>query len=127
MSIRSPHDYPAKGTLAALVEIRTEHVLALTRHRHVEALPVAEVRDHTLAVLAVSERIAREARAPRWVFAVDALAAAATLSQVAEAMGLDEDEVRHGLGRWADEQVRHELMTPARRAEVLALVGGERS
>jgi hypothetical protein len=119
----SPYGVGGRCTLEQLVAERARHTDALTRHQYIEALPAAEVAEHTLAVLAVSERLALEARASRWVYATEALAAGATPDQVATAMGLRyENVLRTGLRDWTEQQVEHGLMSPPRRDEVLALV-----
>jgi hypothetical protein len=123
MSTPRPDGFAGRWSLQHLAADRARHLDALLRHRHVAALPAPEVAEHTLAVLALSERLAYEARASRWVFATEALAAGATPGRVAAAMGLrDEYALRAGLRDWAEQQVERGLMSLARRDEVLALV-----
>ncbi len=84
--------------------------------------PPEELREVAIAALAYEHVLAERALASRWVNAADALAYGATVEQVAAAMGLDDDEVRVGLGSWADGQVRIGHLTPAERDDVLRLV-----
>lgn len=123
MSTPRPEGFAGRWSLQQVAVERARHLDTLLRHQHVEALPAAQVAEHTLTVLALSEHLAREARASRWVYATEALAAGATPGQVAAAMGLrDEYALRVGLRDWAEQQVEHGLMSPPRRDEVLALV-----
>lgn len=110
------------ATVEDLAAARGAHLTAMAVHR-VEPLPAAEVREHTLALLALSARIAREVLAGRWVYATEALAADADPGKVATAMGLpDAYTLRAGLRDWAHRQVEAGLMSPDRHDEVLALV-----
>lgn len=88
-----------------------------------EPLPAEVVAAHGLAALAIQHHIAARVLYSRWTNARDALTYGATVDQVADAMGLDRDELVAGLTRWADQQLRQRLITAAEHAAVLALVG----
>jgi hypothetical protein len=77
---------------------------------------------HALTALAYQHALAERALHSRWVNARDGLRHGATVAQVADAMGLDADEVCFGLSRWADGQRRHGSMSEHEHAAVLALV-----
>ncbi|MDQ3275030.1 MAG: hypothetical protein M3Q39_08385 [Actinomycetota bacterium] len=116
--------------LHALVEDLHRRSWALTRHRSGvgEPLSAEQVIAHSLAVLTLGATIAEIATSGRWVYVREALAAGAGVEPIATAMGLDPDELRLGVGRWADRQHRSGHLTDAEHAAVLALVtGGESS
>jgi len=82
--------------------------------------------DHALAALAYQHALAERALHSRWSIATDALAAGASLDTVGAAMGgLEPDEVRFELRRWAGDQHREGLMDDARRDEVWRLADGQ--
>lgn len=123
MSVTRPgdlHEVPTRQLLDAW----EQHRLALVYARHGIGDPISpsRVARHALDELAVGQALADQLMASRWVSAVDALSNGATLAQTAAAMGLDVDEVVVGLRSWADDQVRHGLMTPAVRDEAYALL-----
>lgn len=123
MDPRDPGGLQGRWSLARLVANRTRHAEALVRHQNGPPLPAGEVAEHTLAVLALSEQLAEQARAPRWVHATDALAHGADPTRVATAMGLRDQRALHdGLRDWAHEQTHHGLISPARRDEILSLL-----
>jgi hypothetical protein len=125
MSAARPDGFAGRWSLQHLAADRARHLDALLRHRHVEALPAPEVAEHTLAVLVLSERLVHEARAGRWVYATEALAAGASPGEVATAMGLrDEHEFRAALRHWADQQAHRGLLSTERRRDVLELIAG---
>ncbi len=118
----SPADIPYDADLAVLVKRYHEHAWALTGQRRYGPQPVSELAAHAVAALAVQHVIADRVLYGRWINVGDALAFGATVEQVAKAMGLDEDEVRGGLGRWVDGMVRVGHFSPAQRDAVLDLL-----
>ncbi|MGH3793264.1 MAG: hypothetical protein ACRDSP_00055 [Pseudonocardiaceae bacterium] len=119
-----PGDIPHGVGLRQLVDQMEEHRTALFFHRHGGApLDGAALTAHCLADLAYGAALSERVLYGRWLVAVDALNAGASHDQVASAMGLDVDELIAGLRAWAHGQLRYGLMTPARHAEVLALLG----
>lgn len=97
-------------------------VIFADRHQLADPLPVDQLAEHALEALAAGQALADQLNAMRWVGACEALAYGAPLDDVAAALNLEVDEVVIGLGSWADRQLRHGLMTPARHDEVLALL-----
>lgn len=95
------------------------------RHGIGEPKPAGRLARHALDALAVGEALAQRMTSARWVTVTDALANGATVDLVAEAMGLEVDEVVAGLRSWASGQHRHGLMTDTQQADVLALVQKE--
>jgi len=78
---------------------------------------------HAVGALVYSHALSERALHPRWSIAVDALSAGATVEAVGAAMGgLEPDELRAGLRRWADGQHHEGLITEARRRQARALV-----
>lgn len=123
-----PCDVDHRVSLPEIAERYLEHarVVVYDKHGIGEARPPAELIGHALAALAFGHALADRALASRWVCAADALAAGATSKQVADAMGLDDDELQTGLGSWADSMVRLGHLTPADRTELLELLVGAR-
>lgn len=113
-------------SLRELLDAWHSHIARLVDARHGLAhppLPAGRLAHHALDALAVGEALAAGVLASRWVTVADALTNGATVAQVAEAMGLEVDEVVAGLRSWAHGQHRHGLMTDTARDEVLALLG----
>jgi hypothetical protein len=122
----SPGEVPF-APLAQLAERYIDHAARLVNRQHGrgELLAAAEVRSHALAALAYQRRLADEALAGRWIAAATALEHGAPVTQVARAAGLDGDELRSGMRRWACEQARAGHFTPAERDDVLRLVADQ--
>ena len=119
-----PHNIPLRGLAVAY----DRHALRIVEHRHGIGVPltVTDARMAALAALAYQHALAERALHSRWSIATDALAAGATLDTVGAAMGgLEADEVRFELRRWAGDQHREGLMDDARRDEVLRLADGQ--
>ena len=87
-----------------------------------ERLPAREVADHAVAALALGQAAVLRLELARGPLIRDALAAGATLGEVAEALDTGPDAVVDDLDLWADAQLRHGAMTVAERAWVAALV-----
>jgi acyl transferase domain-containing protein len=118
-----PGEIPDDLGLVTLAEQAMRHGGALFDHRFGLAhLTDAERAGHSLAELAYSAALAERALFGRWIVACEALNAGAGHDQVAAAMGLDADELHAGLRAWAHGQLRYGHITPARHAEVLALL-----
>lgn len=119
-----PGEIPDDLGLVTLAEQAMRHGGALFDHRFgIAHLTDAQRAAHSLAELAYSAALAERALYGRWVVAVEALNAGAGHEQVAAAMGLDADELHAGLRGWAAGQLRFGHITPARHAEILALLG----
>ena len=121
---RRPADVSHWAPLTELAEQYLRHAWQLTAVRLGQdtGQPPAELVQHALATLAYGHALADRALASRWVNAADALTYGATVAQVAQAMGLDVEEVRVGLRQWAAALVGTGQLTPADRDELLALV-----
>jgi len=119
-----PDAMPHTASLRELAERYHEHVLPLIEHRcEIVVLTDAQRGAHAVGALIYSHALSERALHPRWSIAVDALSAGATVEAVGAAMGgLDPDELRAGLRRWADGQHHAGLITEARRRQVRALV-----
>jgi hypothetical protein len=117
----------AGASLRELLDGYQAHLSALVNACHGvgELEPVGRLRADALDVLACGQALADRLLAMRWATVVDALTYSAPLAHVAAAVGLEPDEVSAGLRSWADRQLSHGLMTPARHNEVYALLGGE--
>jgi len=123
-----PGDIPHNVPLRDLAAANTHHTLRLVDHRHGigDPLTTEQRRAHALAALAYQHALAERALHSRWSIATDALAAGASLDTVGAAMGgLEPDEVRFELRRWAGDQHREGLMDDARRDEVWRLADGQ--
>lgn len=120
---RTPADVPVMVHLGALADELAAHTMALVDHRH-GLVPLTGERyvAHNLAALAYCTALGDRLLGGRWVHAREALAAGATVGQVAAAMGMEPDELCAGLVEWAEGQCWHGLITHADHAEVLALV-----
>lgn len=123
----------ASAPLRDLLDGYQSHVSALVNARHGigEPEPVGRLRGDALDALACGQALADQILASRWVCVLDALTYAASVDDVAAAMGLDGSEVAAGLRSWADGQLRLRYssggqlgITPAQHAEVLDLVAG---
>jgi hypothetical protein len=79
---------------------------------------------HAVAELAYSAALAERALYGQWVCATEALSAGASHCRVADAMGLDVEELCAGLRSWARNQLRQGLIDTDRHAQVCALAGG---
>jgi hypothetical protein len=118
-----PGEIPHDVWLTELAQRQQRHAEALFDHRYGLAhLTDAQRVAHSLAELAYGAALSERALFGRWVVACEALNAGASTEQVAAAMGLDADELHAGLRAWAHGQLRFGHMTPARHAEVLALL-----
>ena len=119
-----PDAMPHTTSLRELAERYHEHVLPLIEHRcEIVVLTDAQRGTHAIGALVYSHALSERALHPRWSIAVDALSAGATAEAVGAAMGgLEPDELRAGLRRWADGQHREGLITEQRRRQVRALV-----
>lgn len=120
----SPGDVPADLTPQRLIDALAVHQQVLTSvHLGLaDPPPAAELAARAVAVLAVQHALAERVLAGRWVNASDALDLGATVGQVADAMGLDADEVVAGLRSWADGQLCYGLISDAQHDAVVALV-----
>ena len=105
---RRPGDFPTLTSFDDLLATHHRHALALVNDRCQigDPLTAEQVAEHTLADLAVTHALAERLLWHRWLTASEALAAGATLTEVADAMGLTVVEVRAGLRSWADGQAR---------------------
>lgn len=123
-SPRRPSDFSYDVSLRVLLDAFFDFLGKVINANHGigDPQPTTAVASAALAGLAAQHALADRVLAGRWVNARDALVYGATLADVAEAMGLDPDEVTVGLASWADGQHRHDLMTGAQRDEVLALL-----
>ncbi len=119
----SPGEVPF-APLAQLAERYIDHAARLVDHRHGcgEPLAHAAVVEHALAALAYQRRLADEALAGRGLIVAEALTHGATVERVAAAVGLDVDQLRTELVRWAEGGVRAGYLTAADRDELLRLV-----
>lgn len=119
-----PGEVPHSVSLAELAGHAHRHDAALFDHRHGMApLTDQDRAGHALSALACRAALADRAQSGRWVLAVEALDAGATHAQVADAMGLDVEEL-HGGGRsWARAQLRLGLMSDERYEVVIGLLG----
>ena len=99
------------------------HTLALIYHRHgIEVLDRAELGAHALAALAAGQALIEDLQRWRPTLVVDALAAGADHTTVADAAGFDSPaQLCAWLLAWAGEQFRLGLINGARYAEVRAL------
>jgi len=123
-----PSDIPHTVPLRDLVVTYDRHALRIVEHRHGIGRPLTTERrlSHALAALAYQHALAERVLYSRWSIATDALAAGASLDTVGAAMGgLESDEVRFELRRWAGDQYREGLMDDARRDEVRRLADGQ--
>ena len=123
-----PGDIPHNVPLRDLAVAYHRHTLRLIEHRHGigDPLTTEQLRVHALAALAYQHALAERVLYSRWSIATDALAAGASLDTVGAAMGgLEPDEVRFELRRWAGDQHREGLMDDARRDEVWRLADGQ--
>lgn len=121
---RTPADVPEETGLVALAEAVLAHSMALLDHRYgiSDPLPAGEFVGHVLAELAISAVLADRVTRGRWVLVRDALAAGATVEQVAAAIGADVAGIRIGLGLWASNQRRFNLITDEQHEAVRALL-----
>ncbi len=123
-----PGDISHLAMLRELADGYASHVQPLIENRHGIGDPLTTERrlGHALAALAYQHALAERALHSRWSIATDALAAGASLDTVGAAMGgLEADEVRFDLRRWAGDQHREGLMDDARRDEVRRLADGQ--
>ncbi|MDQ3152839.1 MAG: hypothetical protein M3R63_14380 [Actinomycetota bacterium] len=119
-----PADVPHTVGLRELADDYHRHVLPLVEHRHqIVALADGQRAAHAVAALVYGHAMSERALHSRWSIAADALVAGAALGQVGAAMGgLEPDEVRAGLRRWAgavsgtSEQTRSERRSSHRHA-----------
>lgn len=120
----SPRDLPADLTPQRLVDALAVHqaVLLDVHLGLTDPPPATELTARAIAVLAVRHALVERLLAGRWVNASDALDLGATVGQVADAMGLDADEVVAGLRSWADGQLRYGFISDAQHDAVVALV-----
>ena len=124
-----PGDIPHNVPLRDLAVAYHRHTLRLIEHRHGigDPLTTEQLRVHALAALAYQHALVERVLYSRCSIATDALAAGATLGQVGAAMGgLEPEQVRYTVRRWAISQHRQGLMEDARRDEVLRLAGDQR-
>lgn len=121
-----PSDISLYLTLQELAERSAEHLTPLiaaphrTEHLHPDTLAA-----HALAWLAYRTELAERASHGRWVTAVDALAAGASLEQVGEAMGVKPAAVRDGIAAWASGQRYEGFIDHDRYEQVMALLTGQ--
>ena len=119
-----PGEIPHSAPLVELADNAVRHTGALFDHQcGIAALTDAGRVGHALAGLAYQHALAERALHGRWVMACEALDAGSTHGQVADAMGLDVEELCAGLRSWARTQLREGLIDDARHARVLALLG----
>ena len=122
-----PGDIPDNVTLRELADGYASHVQSLIEHRYDigDPLTTEQRLAHALAALAYQHALAERVLYSRCSIATDALAAGASLETVGAAMGgLEPEQVRYTVRRWAISQHRQGLMEDARRDEVLRLAGG---
>ncbi len=122
-----PSDVPPDASLGELVEAVLDHWSTLVDSRHGlgDLVPAGQLAGHALAALATAHALAERVLAPRWVCVIDSLTYGATLRQVADAMGLDVDEVVAGLTSWADGQRREGSLSGDGHTAVLGLLASE--
>ena len=106
-----PGEIPHSVRLAELAAHVQRHTGALFDHRlGVAPLTDADRTGHALAELAYATALAERAQAGRWVYACEALGAGASHAQVADALGLDMEELHAGIRSWARTQLRQGLI-----------------
>ncbi len=123
-----PGDIPDNVPLRDLVVTYDRHALRIVEHRHGIGRPLTTERrlSHALAALAYQHALAERVLYSRCSIATDALAAGASLATVGAAMGgLESDEVRYALRRWASDQHLQGLMEDARYDQVVRLADGQ--
>jgi hypothetical protein len=113
----------AAVSMRELLDARQRHIAQLANARH--ALSVARLARHALDALATGQALTDQMTATRWVIAADALAHGALLDHVADAMGLETDEVATGLCSWATGQRRQGRMAPAEHDAVHELLDAQ--
>ncbi|HEX2297702.1 MAG TPA: hypothetical protein VHH34_04150 [Pseudonocardiaceae bacterium] len=122
-----PGEIPHSVSLTDLAGHAARHAAALFDHRYgIAPLTNAGRGGHCLAELAYTAALSERALHGRWVVACEALDAGASHGQVADAMGLDVEELCVGLRSWARNQLRQGLIDEDRHAWVMALVRGDR-
>lgn len=119
-----PGDPGCDVALPALAECHAHHLWKVTADRHgFDGAPDHEqLAAHCLTVLATGTELTSRVEATRWLTAVDALSAGATLDQVAVATDTHPDDLPVFLANWAAGQRRHGHITDARYDEVMALL-----
>lgn len=83
-----------------------------------------EIAHSAMVQLALDTETVRRARARRPNLVAQALLAGATPEQVAHATGLELDELRQAVGRWALRQQRDGLLTNDQYLQVINIVFG---
>lgn len=84
--------------------------------------PEAERTVNALVALAAARVLLDQLGAHRWAWTRDALTLGASVADVADALGLDDIEVRYGLRSWADGGRGRGELDDDQHAEIVALV-----
>ena len=121
----TPADVP-DVSLDVVLAAYQHHLVVLTAARAaVDRESAGDVVRRALAVLALGQAVVDDLTVERWPVVRDGLLYGATVEQVGAALGgLEVDEVRAGLGSWADRQFRDGALTLAEYDAVLVLATG---
>lgn len=121
----TPADVP-DVSLDVVLAAYQHHLVVLTAARAaVDRRSAGDVVHRALAVLALGQALVDDLTEERWPVVRDGLLYGATVDQVGAALGgLEADEVRAGLGSWADRQFRGGALTLAEYDAVHVLATG---